>query len=240
MSKLRIIGGFALAAVMLIGIQAAPTVFAAGKKKASFKVRIENISDKGGVTAVDGSKYPFVASPGLYAATASDLALFVDGRKATKGIEAQAEDGDPEMLLKEALRSNVEGSFGIFNKPLGADMPGPLLPGSSYEFTFTAVSGQRLSFYTMYGQSNDLFYAPATPIELFINGSPVAGDITDKLVLWDAGTEVNEAPGLGMYQGPRQKAKNQGVDESGVVARVRDGFTYPAVKDVLRVTITAN
>lgn len=41
--------------------------------------------------------------------------------------------------------------------------PGPAFPGDAYEFTFTASSGDRLGFATMFVQSNDLFFA--TPPE---------------------------------------------------------------------------
>ncbi len=60
------------------------------------------------------------------------------------------------------------------------------------------------------------------------------------MFLWDAGTEVHEEPGLGPNQAPRQKAPNTGPDEHGVVQRIEkahDGFTYPAVNQVIRVTI---
>jgi hypothetical protein len=98
----------------------------------------------------------------------------------------------------------------------------------------------RLSLITMFGQSNDLFYAPKQAIDLFDeDGNPLTGDITDRLLLWDAGTEVNQAPGLGDEQGPRQKMPNTGKAENGNVGLVKDGFTYPNTKDVLRVTITA-
>jgi hypothetical protein len=114
------------------------------------------------------------------------------------------------------------------------------LPGGAFEFTFSATKGMKLNLIMMYGQSNDLFYAPDASIDLFANGKPLSGDITDKILLWDAGTEVNQAPGLGADQGPRQKGPNTGADENGVVRLVKDGFTYPATKDVLRITITAN
>ena len=92
----------------------------------------------------------------------------------------------------------------------------------------------------MYGQSNDLFYAPSSAVDLFDNnGDPVNGDVTELFKLWDAGTEVNQAPGLGSDQGPRQKGPNMGAAEKGVVRLVNDGFSYPETKSVLRVTITA-
>ena len=81
---------------------------------------------------------------------------------------------------------------------------------------------------------------PSQAIDLFdANGNPVTGDVTDKFLLWDAGTEVNQAPGLGADQGPRQKGPNTGAAENGVVHLVKDGFSYPNTKEVLRITISA-
>ena len=124
---------------------------------------------------------------------------------------------------------------------MGADGPGPLTPGSAYEFTFVARPGARLSFATMYVQSNDLFLAPGdTGIALFADdGLPISGDITDQIGLWDAGTEVNEEPGVGANQAPRQAAANTGADEGGTVRLVDDGYTYPAVADVVSITVTS-
>ena len=58
----------------------------------------------------------------------------------------------------------------------------------------------------MYVQSNDLFLSPGdTGIALFADdGLPISGDITAQIGLWDAGTEVNEEPGVGANQAPRQ------------------------------------
>ena len=61
--------------------------------------------------------------------------------------------------------------------------------------------------------------------------------MTAQLSLWDAGTEVNEEPGLGPNQGPRQKTPDAGVAEHKGMAHVRDKYSYPRTADVLRVTI---
>ena len=56
-----------------------------------------------------------------------------------------------------------------------------------------------------------------------------------------SGTEVNEEPGLGPNQAPLQPAPHTGPREHGVVrpiSEVNDGFHYPSVAEVLRVTIT--
>ena len=74
------------------------------------------------------------------------------------------------------------------------------------------------------------------------DGDPVDGDVTDAAALFDAGTEPNaEPPGRGPDQAPAQEAPDQGADEGGVVRRLRevdDGHEYPAVGDVVQVTVT--
>ena len=97
----------------------------------------------------------------------------------------------------------------------------------------------KLNLISMFGQSNDLFYAPRNAIELFDStGNPLTGDITGDLLLWDAGTEVNQAPGIGPDQAPRQKMANSGAAENGVVGAVKDSFIYPDTRAVIRVTIS--
>jgi hypothetical protein len=154
-----------------------------------------------------------------------------------EGLEGLAEDGDPTTLLASLGSKSDVASSGVFNTPAGSSGPGPLFPGSKYEFTFTAEAGQFLSFATMFVQSNDLFYAAGgeSGIELWNGDTPLSGDITSQLLLWDAGTEVNEYPGAGLHQPPRI---NGGMTENGVVKMVNDGFTYPSLSDVIKVTIT--
>lgn len=235
MLKQKFMIGFAVVAALVLGMQA--SVFAKNKT-AVFKVRIENISNSGGLAAENGSKYPFALSPGMFIVTNDKMNFFKVGKKANAGLEAQAEDGNPEILSKSLLTVIGSTKMGIFNMPVGTDKAAPILPGGAYEFTFAAQEGQKLNFIAMYGQSNDLFYAPEKAIDLFVKGEALSGDITDKLVLWDAGTEVNQAPGIGDNQAPRQKAANTGADENEVVRIVKDGFSYPNTKDVLKVTIT--
>ena len=183
------------------------------RRPAQFTVRIENLGT--------------LLAPGAWVAQRGGTPLFIDGQPDRgAGLEALAEDGNPAELA-----ANLPRNSGVFATPVGADGPGPLTPGSAYEFTLVARPGDRLSFATMYVQSNDLFLAPGeTGIALFTDDrQPISGDITDQIGLWDAGTEVNEEPGVGANQAPRQAAANTGADEGGVVQLVDDGFTYPAV-----------
>ncbi len=116
---------------------------------------------------------------------------------------------------------------------------GLIMPGESYSFSFHAGKGHYLQFGTMFVQSNDLFVAPSDEgLALYDGDTPLTGNITSMLKLWDAGTEVNEEPGVGPNQPPRQSGPNTGMDENGVVHEVNDGFTYPALSDVIQVSIT--
>jgi hypothetical protein len=105
-----------------------------------------------------------------------------------------------------------------------------------------AKPGEMLTFATMFGQSNDCFYAPkGGDITLFDqDGKPIMGDRTVEVALYDAGTEVNQIPGIGPDQGPRQNPKTwrQGELEHATVQPVRDGWAYPPVTEVIRVTVS--
>lgn len=237
MLKQKFVVSFALLMALVLGVQS--NIFASGKKKtAKFKVRIENVSDSDGLMTTGGAKYPFALSPGMFVVTNQKTDFFKVGKKAGEGLERQAEDGNPEILSKSLLTKVGSLNMGIFNMPVGANEPAPILPNGAYEFSFSATEGMRLNLIAMYGQSNDLFYAPEKAIDLFTNGEAISGDITDKFMLWDAGTEVNQAPGIGDEQAPRQKTANAGKAENGVVGMVKDSFTYPNTKDVLKITIT--
>lgn len=240
MLKNRFFIGIAALAVFVTGIQANALAFGNSHRQATFKVRIENISNAEGLETDGGMKYPFALSPGLFVVNHKKQYFFEDGDKATAALEAQAEDGNPELLSKHLLTKVGSVYMGTFNTPMGAAMPGPLLPGGSYEFSFTAQRGMRLNIIAMFGQSNDLFFAPSNALDLFdSDGKPLSGDITQSFLLWDAGTEVNQAPGIGDQQAPRQAKANTGTAENGVVRIVKDSFKYPETKDVLRITITS-
>jgi hypothetical protein len=144
-------------------------------------------------------------------------------------------------VLNDYLTKHRAGIIrhGVVNTPVGEAVAGPIGPGQAYEFTVSAAPTERLSLAMMFVQSNDLFYAPGdTGIALFdAKGMPLTLDITSQLMLWDAGTEVNEEPGLGPNQAHRQTGPNTGPDEHGTVRMVSDRFSYPKTADVVRVTI---
>ena len=214
----------------------------ASRANTRFTVRVENISSADGQTASDGTKWPFALSPGMFVINDKNV-LFTEGKPAKpNGLEAQAEDGNPAGLVAALEMMHHAGALhGIYNTPVGAMGPGPIGPGAAYEFSFSATPQMKLYMALMFGQSNDLFYAPdANGISLFdAKGNAVSGDVTNKLVLWDAGTEVNEEEGVGPNQAPRQKMANTGPAERGVVHRAKDVRFYGKNSELFRVTITA-
>ena len=193
--------------------------------------------------AVAGITVPL--SPGAFAVHTDAVQLYTVGQAADAGLEAIAEDGNPGILVGDVTGVDGVRRVEAFNTPVGASAPGPIGPGGSYSFAFDAAPGDRLSLVTMYIQSNDFFYGFDTAgLALFdAAGNPIIGNITDQVVLFDAGTEVDEEPGIGLNQAIRQSGPNTGTDENGTIVRVTgadDGYTYPATSDIIRITITPN
>lgn len=209
-------------------------------KATRFKVRIENISAKDEFTASTGTQWTLDFSPGIWLISNNNAPLFTVGQKDQgQGIEAIAEDGNPAILAKSLANQPGRQSSGVFDTAVGAAKAGGIRPGQVFEFTVTAAPGQTLSLVTMFGQSNDWFYAPRSGIALFdASGNPIQGDVTSQIGLWNAGTEVDEEPGIGATQGPRQQAANTGVNENGVVQAVQERAAYAQTNQVMRVIIT--
>lgn len=196
------------------------------------------------VAASAGITYP--ASPGVWVVhSAGSRPLFTAGlADYGDGVEAIAEDGNPANLGAKLAMLNGELAGAVFNTPLGASAPGPILPGSKYQFSFQASPGDALSFASMLAATNDVFFGPkATGIALFdASGAPISADVSDQISLWDAGTEGNEEPGIGPNTVTNQLAPNTGSAGEGKVqllSTVSDGFTYPTPSSVLKVSIVA-
>jgi electron transfer DM13 len=209
-------------------------------KPTKFTITVDNISKGQVLQLSNGKTAPFVSAPVLWVIhTGAANPIFTGGRPdAGKGLETLAETGNPGPLAQSLTAAEGIVSVGADAMPVGATAQGPLTPGQGYTFEVSASPGQTLSLAWMFGQSNDLFYSNDRPVALFdAAGKPRSGDMTLQLSLWHAGTEVNEEPGLGPNQGPRQKTPDAGVPERKSVAHVNDRFSYPRTSNVLRVSI---
>ena len=156
------------------------------------------------------------------------------------GLESLAEDGDPSGLAGVLARQALPVQ--VLKTPAGADAPGLLLPGRTYQTTvFLEPAEPNLSLAFMYVLSNDLFLgSPAGGIALWDEmGNPVSGDVTSSVYLWDTGTEHNQPPGEGDSQPLMQGAPDTGdADRDNTLRLANDGYDYPAVADLIRVVVT--
>lgn len=191
---------------------------------------LERIAEDGNNAIMDetltlnsGFVSPF--APGAYGI---NDAIFTTGEISSEVLEALAEDGNPS------------GFDFVFNTPVGGGGAAPIFPGDSYSFEIEAVQGDVLSFASMLVQSNDWFIG-ADAIALFDNGTPISGDITHMVGLYDAGTEVDEYAGAGNNQPVRQGAPNVGSDEGGMIeSEATPGDHVPNVSEMVKVTIDQN
>ncbi|WP_435177732.1 spondin domain-containing protein [Halorussus sp. AFM4] len=238
----------AAGAAAVVGLGDATVVGAAsadsGDEATTFTVRVENVSTPTTLATSgsgDAEKQPVPLSPGAYAVHSEPGPLFAELEPARgNGLEALAEDGMPTDLAGALAERDDVSDSGAFATPAGADEPAPIGPDGAYEFAVEAEPGERLSLATMFVQSNDLFYAPEPRgIGLFDGGEPLSGDVTNAIGLWDAGTECNREPGVGADQAPRQSEAGAGTEEDAPVRPVTDvgdGYEYPYVSEVIRVT----
>jgi len=189
-----------------------------------FEVIVENVSGE--------SAFPTPLAPGAWALHRGGTPL------AAPGMEGLAEDGNPVDLDLSLARDPGVSAHGVFNTPDGANMPGPALPAGSYRFTVEAQPGDRLSLATMLGQTNDTIVGDLRGIALFdAQGRPFDGAV-DSLRVYDAGTEANEAPGLGPNQAPRQAGPNTGGAESSVRPFTDTTRALPLTSDLVEVRVT--
>lgn len=146
-------------------------------------------------------------------------------------------DDDDDDLPSDAPKIVFENVTAMKNYVQSGTFEG-IAAGQSTSFTFNAAKGQRLMFATMYGYSNDLFFAPENPgIELFgSDGTPITGDLSSKIKLWDNGTRVN--------QQPNSSVTHPGTAEDGVVKMIEtqdaQGNLYRSASELVHINLTYN
>lgn len=122
------------------------------------------------------------------------------------------------LTVENVLNAQPLVESGTFQ---GTGTPPVVFPGQSVTIHFAAAKGEALSFVTMYGWSNDLFFAPENPgIAVYdASGNPIEGDVSSKIKLWDNGTRINQAPGASVMHPGTADNKNitevAGTDAQG-------------------------
>lgn len=151
----------------------------------------------------------------------------------TREFRLVIENIAPWTLLKTGSQATIAGTM----------MQGNIEPGQAYEMRFTAGPGHNLMFAMTLIESNDWFFAPdPAGIPLYVNGEQVLGDITNRVLLWDAGTEEDQELGVGDATCGNQPVRDYGApDPDSRVRRVTQtqhhGFPIPAVSSMVRVTL---
>jgi hypothetical protein len=139
------------------------------------------------------------------------------------------------ITVENVLNSKPLVESGTFQ---GAGSPALILPGQSVSIQFSAAKGEAISFATMYGWSNDLFFAPANPGILVYDstGTPIEGDVSSQVRLWDNGTRINQPPGA--HVNHPGVADNQNISEvKGVDAQ---GNTYLPASALVKASLKYN
>ncbi len=208
-----------------------------------FNINMENTSAAGDLIPSVGDPTDILFAPGILILHTDDFALIEPGAPSLyPGFEAMVEDGSNADLI-----ADLDGESGVISAESFAALDAsykdsPMLPGERATKSVDAVPGQRITVATMYGESNDVFVA-ALSIPLFdVDENALETDATADLTLWDAGTEINEEPGIGDSQAPRQSAPGSGEDEGGNVVEINGtdaaGFEYPDPSDMLSLRVT--
>lgn len=163
-------------------------------------------------------------SPAIVVVYTGDVnPIYETGKKdAGMGLANLAQMGDASVL-KASLEKmpNVRKVYIAGNAPV--------VPGEKVEVPFEAAENDHIAYATMFGYSNDWFYANEVAIP-----AGFKGDVTGKTVLFDDGTVVSQYPGAGNAQGlftgvPEKEDKS--------IMKVDDMFPVPAINNVLKVVI---
>ena len=207
--------------------------------EAKFTFTLANTSEPGTLQARDGTAYDADFAPGLLIVHGPSFALVVDGEPAgLDGLEALAEDGDPTKVdATLGTMDTVAAAEHLEFEDMSTYEAAPMGPGASAAISLTVNDWQHVTVAFMFGQSNDIIIAGLGMVLFDGDGDPIYGDVTSELRYYDMGTEVNQEPGVGSDQAPRQAAPATGAPESadvfGFDTTDASGFTYPAIGSVL-------
>lgn len=202
---------------------------------------IENLAEDDALVSADSEQHPVAFAPAIVVLHApSTAALFQVGEPASAELEELAEEGNPGPLVQLLdARPDLEAQA-VTRIDMTTYKEAPLEPGTMVTVDFSVAQDAHLSIASMFGQSNDIFVA-ARDVAPFSSGE-FAGDLTSLFAYYDAGTEKNQEPGTGSHQAPRQSEPGAGDEENGVVTRLEgdvdaEGYSYPPIAEVLRVTL---
>lgn len=209
-----------------------------------FRVQVENVST---TTTLEPGAMPDRSVPlshGVWAVYNAG-SLFTVDQQSDEGTSRIAEDGVTTVKTNELNMGVTISSNGEFVAPGGPDNGAAIFMGESSTFTFEAKPGDKLQIQSMFVQSNDWFYAFRNGgLPLFLGSTPVSGNVTSELLLYDAGTEADELPGMGSTQKPDQAPLDINIGPADSVNKVtvatqrHSSFIIPPTSGVIKITVT--
>lgn len=191
-----------------------------------YAIFIENVSDNGPMTTP--------ISPVVEVSHDGSANLADRGTKAGAALEKLAETGKPRPLAEKFDDKDgvAKAEVHVRTDIKGTNRKGPARPGETYVMSVNDRKASYIDFATMVVESNDAFITleggGVRTIEPYcepgggtIGNADDCGDeasglerrIENNLVVYDAGTEANEVPGVGPNQAPRQASSDAGADD---------------------------
>ena len=195
----------------------------------------------------EGSAFEFGLESGIAAMTTDAVSLFELDAAATAGLESLAEDGEPAAMVAE-VDALTDGEVQTVEAIPTDDL-------ETVTLTAPTDAAPVFHFAAMISQSNDSFLSTGpSGVVLFDDGGALLSEeeiedaILDALVLYDAGTERNQAAAVGADMEINQAAPNTGESEgNGLVRIVSQGangeltnepvWEYPRLDQLIRVTV---
>ncbi len=200
---------------------------------------LENTSEAGALPGRGDGPVDVAFSPGVWISHSENL-LLIEGEKADEAVESLAERGQGTDLRQRLGEQGARAS-GLIGPAVDGDYAsGMITPGERAAAVFEVQPDDRISFATMFTQSNDtmLGLVPEGIAASELDGVDEALDISDRLRWWDAGTEVNEPPGEGQSQAGCEPDVCDGDTDDGLLrtftTKDSEGNDYPAPSEVAR------
>jgi hypothetical protein len=153
-----------------------------------------------------------------YSQILSAVAIITVVLSSCKGDDTPSPRYNRTITIQNVLASQPIVESGTYK---GTGTPPVILPGQSISIQFSAAKGEAIAFASMYGWSNDCFFAPENPgIMVYdANGNPIQGDVSAQIKLWDNGSRINQPPGATVNHPGVADNKNiievQGTDAQG-------------------------
>lgn len=142
-------------------------------------------------------------------------------KDAQLGLSALAQRGDPAPLKTSLEKVPQVRKIYVITETAE--------PGESMQCTYDAAANEKVAFATMFGYSNDWFFANGPALNALTKG-----DVTSKTLLLDDGTAVSQYPGAGNAQ---SIFGGKVMPEDKVISTVGDTFPVPTISELVKITI---